>query len=136
MYQIPVEIKASKINGQGVFALSLIPKGTLVWIFDENHDKTLVKEDFDKLSPEEQLALRRVAYLSATTGRWVYPPENDPALYTNHSPDNNISVAFDKNLSQEPFFVANQDISIGEEITNNYHEFDSLASQSKQTWLQ
>ena len=76
----------------------------------------------------------KTAYLSPWSGLWVFPPENDPAQFTNHSPNNNISVIFDENVSSEPYFIANKDIEVGEEITNNYHEFDEITQKIKPAW--
>ena len=67
----------------------------------------------------------KVAYLSSASNQYVFPPENDPALYTNHDAlNNNLSVTVDPTISSEPFFIANRDILPEEELTNNYHEFD------------
>jgi SET domain-containing protein len=64
------------------------------------------------------------------------PPEDDPACYTNHDPEGfNTSVVFDKDVSDEPIFVANRDIEQGEEITNNYLEFDKNSAIRKFEWL-
>jgi len=46
MYIVPVEIQASNIEGKGVFALRLIPKGTIVWQFTEGHDKKITRDKF------------------------------------------------------------------------------------------
>lgn len=135
MYLFKVEIKKSSINGNGVFALENISKGEIVWIYKPGKDKILSVEDFKKLDKDEKLRLNRIAYLSPSTNRYVYPPKNDPALFTNHSMNNNLSVIFDKLLSDEPFFIANKDINIGEEITNNYLDFDNAIKDYKPEWL-
>lgn len=135
MYLINVEVKESPINGKGVFALQKISKGEVVWKFDPSHDKILTVERFEELTKDEQESLKRVAYLSGSSGKYVFPPENDPALYTNHSRDNNLSVLVDENISPEPYFVANKDIEIGEELTNNYTEFDDALKQDKPSWV-
>ena len=82
-------------------------------------------EDFDKLNDKIKGSLLRIAYLSPKTSRWAYPSEEDPAQFTNHSEKNNLSVFFDEAVSEEPFFTANRDIPVGEELTVNYTEFDA-----------
>ncbi len=125
MYLVDIVTKDSNIEGNGVFANQDIPKGKIVWKYVEGHDITLPQSDYENLSKEQKVYLDKVAYLSSESGLYIYPPENDPALYTNHNALNhNLSVVVDKSISVEPFFVANRDINAGEEITNNYHEFD------------
>ena len=136
MYLVKTEVNESSIEGMGVFTLEDIQKGTVVWQFDPSHDKTMSTTEFDALDADAQESLRRIAYLSQSTSRWVYPPENDPALYTNHSKDNNLSVLMDTNVSEEPLFVANRNITAGEELTNNYVEFDDPEETKKIDWLQ
>ena len=135
MYLTKIEARQSEISGKGVFALQDIPKGTKVWVFDPNHDKSISVEEHNALDPDEQEVLSHVAYLSPTSGRYVYPPEGDPARYTNHSLENNLSVVIDSTVSTEPFFVANRDIAIGVEITNNYLEFDEVTKAHKPNWV-
>jgi len=135
MYLIKVAVQDSPIDGQGVFALEDIKAGDVVWRFDSNHDKTLSKAEFDSLSEEEHEELRRVAYLSKNTGQWVYPPENDPARFTNHSKENNLSATLNTVISEEPIFIANRYIQAGEELTNDYSEFDDFSENLEAEWL-
>ena len=135
MYLVKIETKESVIDGKGVFALEDIRKGDAVWRFDPNHDEAISRAQFDEADQAVKEVLRRVAYLSKNTGRWVYPPENDPARYTNHSKENNLSVLSDESISEEPIFIANRDIAAGEELTNDYTEFDDLTEKVEQHWL-
>lgn len=135
MYLIKVAVQDSPIDGQGVFTLEDVKAGDVVWKFDSDHDRTLSKSQFDSLGGEEREELRRVAYLSKNTGRWVYPPENDPARFTNHSKENNLSATLNTSISEEPVFVANRDIQAGEELTNDYSEFDDLSENLEADWL-
>lgn len=136
MYTVPVEVKESDIDGKGVFARQDISKGSIVWQYTEGHDKKMTVQDFDKLEESVKKSLQQVAYLSPTSGLWVMPPEDDPACYTNHDPDNfNTSTVIDKKISDEPLFIANRNIKAGEEITNNYLEFDENTKPGSQGWL-
>lgn len=139
MYIKATVVKNSNIQGRGVFAAEAIAAGEVVWKFDPNHDLTLSIKEFGALAENEKEILNHVAYLSAETGQYIYPPENDPARYTNHdSEKNNLTVAVDAKVSPEPYFVANRDINKGEELTNNYHEFDGAIKLTAgvQNWLQ
>jgi SET domain-containing protein len=136
MYLIKVEVKDSLIEGKGVFALEPIKHGTIAWKFDASHDQTMTPVEFNNLDKIAQAELQRVAYLSLQTSRWVYPPEGDPARFTNHNPEsNNLSVGFDKSISDEPYFIANRDIKAGEELTNNYLEFDARPEEDTASWV-
>jgi SET domain-containing protein len=135
MYVFKIETHKSGIEGVGVFALEKIGKNAIVWKFDPTHDKSISVDEYNLCSKEAQDELDRVAYLSPTTGRYVYPPENDPARYTNHSRQNNLTVAVNKDVSDEPYFIANRDIDIGEELTNNYLEFDDALKSSRPKWI-
>ncbi len=135
MYLVKIEANDSDINGKGVFALEAISKGTKVWVFDPAYDKSISIEEHNALSTAEQEVLSHVAYRSLTSGRYVYPPEGDPARYTNHSLENNLSVVVDTAVSSEPFFVANRDLAVGVEITNNYLEFDEVTKAHKPDWV-
>ena len=135
MYLIPVEIRESTIDGKGVFALSRVPKNTIVWKFYSRHDKALSRDAFNAFDEEKKQELKRVAYLSRTSNRYIYPPENDPTNFTNHSKNNNLSSVYNKSISEEPYFVANRDIEVGEEITNDYSEFDEALEADKPEWI-
>lgn len=136
MYTVPVEIRDSEIDGKGVFTTGDIQKGTIVWQFTEGHDTKMTVLEFENLDNSTKAAMQRTAYLSPTTHMWVAPPENDPACYTNHNPvAYNTSVVFDEKISDEPLFVANRDIKAGEEITNNYVDFDINSTPDKFDWL-
>jgi SET domain-containing protein len=136
MYIVRIKIGDSSIDGRGVFAEEAIPTGKKVWVFQLGYDLTKTKEEFEALPGEEKEYLSRTAYLSPWSGLWVYPPKGDAAEYTNHSLENNLSVMFDPDVSPEPFFVANRDIKVGEELTNNYHEFDEVTRQTKPEWAE
>lgn len=138
MYLFPVIVKNSSIEGKGVFTTGKIEKGSIVWKYEPTHDRSISLEEYEKMSEEEKRYMDKIAYLSSTSDRYIFPPENDPALYTNHSADsNNLSTVLNNKISLEPHFVANRDILLGEELTNNYHEFDAAISKSKEKpdWL-
>lgn len=135
MYKVEVEVRKSDIDGRGVFALADISEGEIVWQYTEGHDKKMTKQDFEALSSQEKEALQRVAYLSEHSSMWVIPPEDDPACFTNHSKSANTKSIFKPETSDEPVFIASRDIKSGEEITDNYLEFDSNTNANSNTWV-
>lgn len=136
MYLYKITTKDSPIDGIGVFADESIPKDSIVWKYDDSHDKSMTNEEFLKLDSDTQFELEKVGYISATSGLWIYPPKDDPARYTNHHPtQNNLTAQVDLTVSPEPFFIANRNIEIGEELTNNYLEFDGFVSKKNPDWI-
>lgn len=134
MYTVKVKIGQSSIAGKGVFASETVPKDTIVWLYDSTKDLAVTQEEFAKFGEEKRAWFYHSAYLSPWTGLWICPPEGDASNYTNHSASNNLTVQYDAAISSEPFFVANRDIEVGEEITNNYHEFDLIVRETKPEW--
>jgi SET domain-containing protein len=134
MYKVPVEVRESAIDGKGVFATADISKEARVWVFKDGYDLALTPQEYDALPPEQSSKLDPTAYLSPWTGLWVFPPEGDPAQFTNHSDKNNLTAKYDKDISSEPYFIANRNIAAGEELTNNYHEFDEITRATKPAW--
>lgn len=130
MYLTKITAKDSPIEGKGVFSLEDISKDSVVWKFDSSHDQSMSPAEFDQLDEDSKIALLRVAYLSKKSNRYVYPPEGDPARFTNHSETNNLSVVSDESISEEPIFMANRDIRAGEELTVNYTEFDTQPNKA------
>ena len=136
MYLLNVEIRKSEIEGKGVFSLEDIEKGSIVWRFDPRHDLSITQGDFEKLNLEKKEEIEKTGYLSPVSKKWIIPPKNDPAFFTNHSSSkNNLSAVYDSKISPEPFFIANKDIWKGEELIVNYLEFDEFIKKNKPQWI-
>ena len=134
MYTVKVKVSASNIEGRGVFTLEDIPKSKIVWQYKEGYDLKLSPEEFKVLPVKDKSNMEKTGYLSPWTGFWIFPPQHDPAQYTNHSNTNNLSIKYDIAISSEPCFIANRNINKGEELTNNYHEFDKITQETKPDW--
>ena len=134
MYIVKIKAAKSEISGKGVFALEKIKKGQTVWLYDPERDLTFTQEQFEEFDDRAKEWFYHSAYLSPWTGLWICPPLGDASNYTNHSAENNTTVYYDERVSSEPYFVANRDIEVGEEITNDYYEFDEMTRQIKPEW--
>jgi SET domain-containing protein len=134
MYIVSVRVDKSDIDGKGVFAAEDIRKGTIVWVFKDGHDFKMKPQEFEKLETSTKTMIKDTGYLSPSSGLYVFPPKDDPACFTNHSQNNNLSTVFDESVSDEPYFISNRDISKGEELTNNYLEFDKITQHLKPSW--
>lgn len=97
------EIKDSKVNGKGLFAIKIIKKGETVvrW-----HPKVLTKEEASKLPLREQ---KHYLFPDGNALLWMQPPER----YMNHSCEANTQIVGKSD-------VASRDIMPGEEITSDY----------------
>ncbi len=136
MYLLPVIVKKSAIEGSGVFAEVDIRESKIVWKFEPEHDLSMTTEDYDGLDEAQKAEVRKVGYVSPTSGQWVYPPVGDAARYTNHSEvNNNLTAVFDAMISNEPFFVSKKNIVRGEELIVNYVEFDASIKKARPEWM-
>ena len=124
MFLVPTEVRVSTIQGRGTFAGRKILQGEVVWVYQPDHDRAMSVAQYQALDDAGRTELDKIAYLSAESNLYIYPPADDPALYVNHSDHHNLTSVTDHNISPEPHFVANRDIDSGEELTNNYAEFD------------
>ncbi len=112
------EIAPSNINGLGVFTKEKIKKGTVVFKSSKTLDLELTKEEFNKLSIEEQKEFIHYGYLDKISN--TYKLDFDTSLrFLNYSEHGNIYQDKDH---KETYLVAKKDIEIGEEVTFDYLE--------------
>jgi SET domain-containing protein len=119
MFTVKTKLGKSKIEGTGVFAEEFVPKGTLIWKYQEGFDSTTSDEQFEKLPKLAQDYLLHYGYYNKAEGGYVLC--GDDARFTNHSSTPKMQ-ALNKTDS-----IAIEDINIGEEITEDYNYFDEQA---------
>lgn len=112
MLIIPYRIRKSSIHGLGVFAAEDIPKGTIVWKYQEPMDERVYNT-----KNRNQFSLT-YGYITSGTNYVEIP--GDGAIFINHSKLNNITVDPQNNDNM----ISNRIINEGEEILENYNEFD------------
>lgn len=133
MLTVKASAKPSKIEGIGLFADEKIPKGTVTWRFHSRFDVIFDPEEVKQMQPKHRELIDRYAYLSTTTGKYIY--SIDDSRFTNHSSvKNNIDVVPSPN-EPEALGVANRDIEKGEEMLVNYRAFDIRDENSKEKYL-
>lgn len=125
MMLVKVKTCPSDIHGIGLFAKEGISKGTKVWEFTPGFDLVLSKEDVQHLSEAAREQFLNYAYLSKESGKYVLC--SDDARFFNHQRESNITCRVPANAHFEDALecFAVRDIAPGEEITNNYEEFDA-----------
>lgn len=115
MLLVKTSLRHSPIHGFGVFAEEFIPAGTVVWRYVEGFDSRLSEEFVLSLPPEGQAAIRH--YSAFWKGGYVVSA--DDARFLNHSESANLRTTAEPDED-----IAVRDILPGEELTENYREFD------------
>lgn len=113
MLLVKTYLDNSPIHGIGVFAGEPIPKGTKVWTFADGFDRCFTERQFRKLPKPAREFIGYYGY--RVDGEIILTCDND--RYTNHSDNANTHW-------HRGFMRARRAIAKGEEITNDYREFD------------
>lgn len=120
MLQVKTYLDKSPIlnAGIGLFANEFIPKGTIIWKLDDTIDRIFTEEEYQKLNDLDKEFVDIYSFMY--TGKYILCIDN--ARFFNHSNKPNcISDANDAtNLG---FTIAQRDIQIGEELTDDYSTF-------------
>lgn len=124
MIMVRIEIRESGIHGLGCFTKELIEAGQLVWKFDETFDLALTKEFVEGLPRGAKENFLQYSFVSKTTGDYILC--SDDSKFTNHSSDPNVSCFIPDGCDRnELVCYANRRIVPGEELTNDYRDFDA-----------
>lgn len=118
MFLDKITLKPSAIHGIGVFADQFIPKGTPVYRHTDALDLRLTPEEFSRLDPREQALIRHYGYREKHTG--LYRLDHDDIRFVNDS--NTPTIGLDP---ESGTLVALRDTAPGEELTQNYSDFES-----------
>jgi uncharacterized protein len=121
MLLIKATAKPSNIHGLGLFADQDIIKGAQIWKFSPGLDLEISPMDFEKLSQYEKDFILFYGFRSKKTDN--YHLSFDNVRFINHSPNGNVTIDITVNDIEYPLIV-NTDIKAGDEITQNYFEFD------------
>jgi len=118
MFYIKTKVKASKINGLGLFTGQDISKGELVYRHNPNLDLILTQNEFDLLEQAEQALINHYGYREKVTGN--YRLDHDDIRFVNDSNTPNIGL----DISSGDL-IALIDIHQGDEVTQNYSDFEN-----------
>ena len=114
MLLIKTYLDKSPIHGLGVFAAELIPKETKIWRFVEGFDRFYSPKEFARLPKPARDFIKSYGY--KVDGEILFTVDNDH--YINHSETPNTYL-------KNGYTIARRNIRKGEEITNDYREFDA-----------
>ena len=119
MLLVKTYLDKSAIHGLGVFAGERIRKGTKIWRFVEGFDHAYSPKQFAKLPKPAREFLKNYGY--RVDGEILFTVDND--RHINHSEDPNTFL-------KSGYAIARRNIAKGEEITNDYREFDAALCAS------
>ena len=114
MLLVKTYLDKSAIHGLGVFAGERIRKRTKIWRFVEGFDRAYSPKQFSKLPKPAREFLKNYGY--RVDGEILFTVDND--RHINHSEDPNTFL-------KSGYAIARRNIRKGEEITNDYREFDA-----------
>lgn len=119
MLLIDTFVAPSAVHGLGVFCVTDVAAGTVVWDFDPRIDHCLTEHDVAALPGPARTYLARFGYRDRRTGLWVLC--GDDARFTNHAL---IPTLLDVPNDRFGLDVAAYDLPAGTELTNDYRAWD------------
>jgi SET domain-containing protein len=128
MIVVPTYLGKSSIHGVGMFTHVHIPKDTIVWKFDEAFDRKFSDETKVSFPLHIQQYIERHGFKDRS-GWWVIDGGHDQ--FVNHSDEPNLVERSSAIGSVSMILVAARDIGSGEELTENYMEWDQMVQLKK-----
>src|SRR5205809_1805618 len=120
MIHIKYKLDKSEYHGIGLFADQDLVKGQLIYTASPVLDVNINQEQFNSLTEEEKKEIRWWGFQIPETGNWHV--DFDVSKFINHSYEPTVT----QNSNQkDAYLVATKDIKAGEELTQNYLEFES-----------
>lgn len=126
MIHIKYKLKESSLHGVGLFADEDIEKGQLVYTASPILDVNITQEQFDSLDEKEKREVQWWGFWDEPNNVWHV--DFDVSKFINHSFDATLTQ---DNSYTDAYLVATRDIKTGEELTQNYLEFESKEDLQK-----
>lgn len=120
MIHIKYKLKASELHGVGLFADQPIKHGDIIYTASPLLDLNITQEQFDSLNQKEKDEILWWGFFDQPSQMWHV--DFDVSKFINHSNEATVTQADDHD---EAYLVATRDIALGEELTQNYLEFES-----------
>jgi uncharacterized protein len=117
---IKYKLKSSDLHGIGLFADEDLKKGQLIYTASPLLDLNITQAQFDSLDEKEKQEMRWWGFFDKINQVWH--ADFDVTRFVNHSEK--------PTLTQDPkhndaYLIAARDVIAGEELTQNYLEFES-----------
>lgn len=120
MIHIKYKLDKSLSHGIGLFADDNLKAGQLIYTPSLTLDVNITQEQFDSLSDKEKDEIRWWGFKIEDEGVWHV--DFDVSKFINHSYE--ATVTQDSRY-KDAYLVATRDIKAGEELTQNYLEFET-----------
>src|SRR3989344_3711280 len=120
MLLVKTKVLPSSIQGLGLFADQDISKDSTMWRFTPPFDLSTTCESVNELPEIARQQFLKYSYVDKKSGNYILSFDDD--RFFNHSDNPNVG-------EMNGSVVALRDIRLGEELTCNYFEFDSEASE-------
>ena len=120
MIHIKYKLDRSNKHGIGLFADQPISKGDLIYTASPLLDLNLTKEEFASLSEAEKQEILWWGFFDEPSQKWHV--DFDVSKFINHSTEATVTQ---NDEHEEAYLVATRNIESGEELTQNYLEFES-----------
>jgi uncharacterized protein len=122
MFYVKTDLGKSLIHGIGLFSKRDIKKGERVYKSNPNLDLILSDLQFGRLEDKEKERIAHYGYFNKRTKKWHLA--HDDIRFCNHSSGGNLTQV-------ENRLIAKRDIKKGEELTQDYSEFEELREELK-----
>jgi hypothetical protein len=124
LFRAEVKVATNPKMGLGLFATEFIPKDSVVWKFVEGVDIKISIDEVEQMSEPQQEYFNKYAWIE----KEYYYSSCDHTNFVNHSYQPNL-----KNVDE--ILIAIRDIKPGEELFENYSEFDDCFDEYKDMFL-
>lgn len=120
MIHFNYKLKASDLHGVGLFTDEPLAKGQLLYTASPLLDLNITPKQFDTLDEKEKKEILWWGFFDQPSQMWHV--DFDVSKFINHS--YTATVTQDES-HDEAYLVAARDIEAGEELTQNYLEFET-----------
>jgi SET domain-containing protein len=120
MIHIKYKLDNSNKHGIGLFADEELKEGQLIYTASPLLDVNITQEQFDSLTDREKEEFQWWGFFDEPSQRWHV--DFDVSRFINHSREGTVTQ--DKG-HDEAYLVTTRDVQKGEELTQNYLEFES-----------
>ncbi len=120
MIHIKYKLKTSDLHGIGLFTDQPIKQNDLIYTASPLLDLNITQEQFDSLNQKEKDEILWWGFFDQPSQMWHV--DFDVSKFINHSLHATVTQ---DNSRDEAYLIAVRDISSGEELTQNYLEFET-----------
>jgi len=120
MIHVKYKLDTSDKHGIGLFADQEIKKGEVIYTASPVLDLNITQEEFDCLEDNEKQEILWWGFFDEPSQKWHV--DFDVSKFINHSYEATVTQHSEY---QEAFLISVRDIKVGEELTQNYLEFES-----------